>query len=151
MCCLLHETCHCSPNQSWGSGGSSHHRGQQMKAVRVPTAPPALHGQRGWGQVALGSPGPAHCSERHAGFFCHCLWVRKEQFSLCPGHKNTCMFYQVLSSILQSQMQLPISEIPYRSRMRVTSTASQGILQGKHNFKAMFCSLILHILSSDAG
>lgn len=148
---------HCCQNQPWGNGGSSHHRGQQMKAMCVPTAPharvPSVAEGRWHGAALVAGFPKARTPLRKACSLLLPLPMSKKRavFPVPWPQEHLHVLASSIFSILQSQMQLPISEIPYRSRMGVTSAASQGNLQGKHNFKAMFFSLILHILSSDSG
>lgn len=90
-------------------------------------------------------------SQRHDRFLLPLPVREKRAASPVPWpQEHLHVLASSIIAILQSQMQLPISEIPYRFRMGVTSAARQGNLQEKHNFRAMFFSLISHILSSDS-
>lgn len=99
-----------------------------------------------------GSPGPALHSERPI----RCLppATVSEERAVFPTpwpQEHLHVLAGSILSISRRQMSLPISETPHRSRKGVTSAASEGNLQGKHDFKAMFFTLIWHILSPDSG
>lgn len=111
--------------------------------MRVPTAPlppwpvwlrTAATGLLWW----LAAPVPAHHSERHARFLLPPPVSEKRAVLPMPwSQEHLHVLASSVFSIMRSQMQLPFSEIPYRSRMGITSAASQEISR-KANFKAMF-------------
>ena len=131
--------------------GSSRWKLCMTRLLLIPAWP-----ESGWWQVAQGCFGGRGLQGQHP------LRKARQFSSACDRERGEGSFPCVLAprapacfsrfnllNIVKADV-APISETPHRSRKGVTSAASEGNLQGKHDFKATFFTLISHILSPES-